>query len=228
MTQTATAFVTKMKFPAAHLKQRATTIQLQQTTMDHVPKKTLRVSAVARARRMPMRMVFATILMIASARLMSVVFATAMASLTVPATATATFLMSVAFVAVMASLTVPATATATFLTSVAFVAVMASLTVPATATATFLTSVAFAAVMASLTVPAIATATFLTSVAFVAVMEALALIHARLQVSRALTLLLSREMLLRQYRGLPSTGSTLMPMMQRTKCPLSSATTRPI
>ena len=49
MTQTATAFVTKTKFPAAHLKQRATTIQLQQTTMDHVPKKTLRVSAVARA-----------------------------------------------------------------------------------------------------------------------------------------------------------------------------------
>ena len=219
--------------------------------MDHVLKKTPRVSAVARARRIPMRMVFATILMIASARLTSVVFATAMASLTVPATATAmfltsvafvevmasltvpaiataTFLTSVVFVAVMASLTVPAIATATFLTSVVFVAVMESLTVPATATATYLTSVAFVAVMASLTVPAIATATFLTSVAFVAVMEALALIHARLQVSRALTPLLLREMLPRQYRGLPSTGSTLMPMMQRTKCPLSSATTRPI
>ena len=47
--------------------------------------------------------------------------------------------------------------------------------------------------------PAIATATFLTSVAFVAVMEALALIHARLQVSRALH---------SYYRGKCCHGST--------------------
>ena len=44
---------------------------------------------------------------------------------------------SVVFVAVMASLTVPATATATFLTSVVCVAVMALLTVLAIARATF-------------------------------------------------------------------------------------------
>ena len=76
--------------------------------------------------------------------------------------------------AVMASLTVPATATATFLTSVAFVAVMASLTVPAIAMETPSTRAVFVAVTALLVLASVSQS------ALVQALPAVLLLHGHL------------------------------------------------